>query len=70
MPISSRAGTNPVTRAVSPAARGRGACGRAVGANVVAVGTGVFSKKDLEPTPPDYYFDDFSNPQSLLSLLS
>jgi phosphoglycolate phosphatase-like HAD superfamily hydrolase len=45
-------------------------CGRAIGANVVAVGTGVFSKKDLEPTPPDYYFDDFSNPQSLLSLLS
>ena len=45
-------------------------CGRAVGANVVAVGTGVFSREDLEPTPPDYYFDDFSNPQSLLSLLS
>ena len=45
-------------------------CGRAVGVNVVAVGTGVFSREDLEPTPPDYYFDDFSNPQSLLSLLS
>ena len=45
-------------------------CGRVVGANVIAVGTGLFSREDLEETQPDYYFDDFSNPQSLLSLLS
>ncbi len=45
-------------------------CGRAVGANVVAVGTGVFSREDLEPAQPDYFFDDLSDPQSLLSLLS
>jgi phosphoglycolate phosphatase len=45
-------------------------CGRVVGANVVAVGTGVFSREELELTQPDHYFDDFSNPDLLLSLLS
>lgn len=44
-------------------------CGRAVGARVVAVGTGVHPGEDLRAAGPDYFFEDFSDPGSLLSLL-
>ena len=44
-------------------------CGRAIGANVIAVSTGVFSKEDLAATKPDVLLDDFSDPEALLSLL-
>ncbi len=45
-------------------------CGRAIGAKVVAVGTGLYSMEDLEAAEADYLFPDFSNPAVLLSLLA
>ena len=44
-------------------------CGRAVGAKMVAVATGLYSKQELEATRPDHLFDDFSDAESLLALL-
>lgn len=43
-------------------------CGRAIGAKVIAVGTGLYSMADLEAAKADYLFQDFSDPNSLLSL--
>lgn len=43
-------------------------CGRAIGANVVAVSTGAYARAELEPCGPDHLFDDFSEPSSLLAL--
>lgn len=43
-------------------------CGRAIGANVVAVTTGAYNRPDLEACGPDHLFDDFSEPSSLLEL--
>lgn len=44
-------------------------CGRAIGAQVVAVGTGLFSEDELRAAEPDYLFSDFSDPATLLELL-
>jgi phosphoglycolate phosphatase-like HAD superfamily hydrolase len=44
-------------------------CGRAIGAKVVAVGTGLYSLEELEPANADHLFADFSDPGRLLSLL-
>ncbi len=45
-------------------------CGRAIGAKVVAVGTGLYSMEDLKAAEADYLFEDFSDPQVFLSLLT
>jgi phosphoglycolate phosphatase len=44
-------------------------CGRAIGANVVAVSTGIYSRDVLRSVGPDYLVDDFSDPGRLLQLL-
>ncbi|MEX0700732.1 MAG: HAD hydrolase-like protein [Planctomycetales bacterium] len=44
-------------------------CGRAIGARVVAVGTGVFPLADLAASRPDHLFDSFRDPRGLLELL-
>ena len=44
-------------------------CGRAIGANVVAVATGSFSQETLAAAGPDHLFADFSDPAPLLDLL-
>ena len=44
-------------------------CARAIGARVVAVGTGIFSLDELEAAGPDHLISDFSEPESLLDLL-
>ena len=44
-------------------------CGRAIGAKVVAVGTGHFSSAELAPTLPDFLFDDFSDVDAVLKTL-
>jgi len=44
-------------------------CGRAIGAKVVAVGTGLFPIADLEAAEPDHLLPDLADPQPLLSLL-
>ncbi len=41
-------------------------CGRAIGAEVVAVATGIFSRDELAATSPDHLFDDLSKPDMLL----
>ncbi|MBX3444971.1 MAG: haloacid dehalogenase-like hydrolase [Planctomyces sp.] len=46
------------------------ACARAIGANVVAVATGIFSYDELERTRPDCLLHDLSDPAPLLSLLN
>jgi len=45
------------------------ACGRAIGANVVAVATGIFSYDELAATRPDFLFHDLSDPSPFLSRL-
>lgn len=45
-------------------------CGRAIGANVVAVATGSYTADELQRELPDYLFEDFSDPSTLLGLLS
>ena len=44
-------------------------CGRAIGANVVAVATGLYLWQDLQAAQPDHLLTDFSDPESLLRLL-
>jgi len=44
-------------------------CARAIGANVVAVATGIFSVAELEPSDPDFLFEDFSDLNRFLKLL-
>jgi len=44
-------------------------CGRTIGANVVAVGTGMYSLKTLEAAGPDHLFADLSDLDPLLDLL-
>ncbi len=43
-------------------------CGRAIGAKVIAVGTGLYSLEELEAANADYLFADFSDPKGLLAL--
>lgn len=45
-------------------------CGRAIDAKVVAVATGTFSREELEPTNPDYLFDDFADVAGMFELLT
>lgn len=45
-------------------------CARAIDAKVVAVATGTFGREELEPTNPDYLFDDFSDVPALFDLLT
>jgi phosphoglycolate phosphatase len=42
-------------------------CGRAIGARVLAVATGMFAAKELEPHQPDLLLEDFRNAQSWLT---
>lgn len=44
-------------------------CGRAIGATVVAVATGVYSAEALSEAEPDYLFEDFSDVELVLSIL-
>ena len=44
-------------------------CGRAIGADVVAVATGLFTFEELEHAQPDHLLSDFSDPGRLLGLL-
>jgi phosphoglycolate phosphatase len=41
-------------------------CGRAIGANVLAVATGMFSAAELEEHKPDFCLSDFSQPDEWL----
>ena len=43
-------------------------CGRAIGARVVAVATGMFTREELAPTQPDHLFDDFRDVAAVLAL--
>lgn len=45
------------------------ACARAIGANAVAVGTGLYPLEDLEAEKPDHLLADFADPEPLWSLL-
>lgn len=45
-------------------------CGRAIGANVVAVSTGIYSREELEAAGPDHLVADFSDPRLLVELLN
>lgn len=42
-------------------------CGRAIGANVLAVGTGIYSVKELDDHRPDVLLNDLSQPESWLA---
>ena len=44
-------------------------CGRAIGARVVAVATGIIDATELEAAEPDHLFEDFSDPSAMLELL-
>jgi phosphoglycolate phosphatase-like HAD superfamily hydrolase len=44
-------------------------CGRAIGAHVVTVATGVFDADELAASQPDHLFEDFSSHSELLDLL-
>ena len=45
-------------------------CGRAIGASVLAVATGLYSAEQLAETEPDHLVDDFSNVARILDLLA
>jgi phosphoglycolate phosphatase-like HAD superfamily hydrolase len=45
-------------------------CARAIGAQAVAVATGVYARAELQAASPDHLFDDFSDPAGMLSLLT
>ncbi|MBI1312203.1 HAD hydrolase-like protein [bacterium] len=45
-------------------------CGRAIGASVLAVATGLYSTEQLAATEPDYLVEDFSDVGRVLSLLT
>ena len=44
-------------------------CGRAIGANVIAVGTGFCERDDLIASSPDHFFEDFSAVDDFVKLL-
>jgi phosphoglycolate phosphatase len=43
-------------------------CGRAIGARVIAVATGIHSRAELEPTQPDHLFDDLHDVAAVLNV--
>jgi phosphoglycolate phosphatase len=45
------------------------ACGRAIGAQTVAIATGMYSRAELAAHAPDFLFDDFSDTTAVLSAL-
>ncbi len=45
-------------------------CGRAIGANVIAVGTGFCEREDLIASSPDHFFEDFSVVKDFLKLMN
>lgn len=45
-------------------------CGRAIGAKVIAVATGIFPFEQLEAEEPDHLFRDLSDPEPVLELLA
>lgn len=45
-------------------------CGRAIGARVIAVATGMYSTEELRPSAPDHLFADFADVESVMSLWS
>lgn len=45
-------------------------CGRAIGANVVAVATGIYTREQLQPTDPDCLWDDLSDTNAFYELLN
>ncbi len=45
-------------------------CGRAIGARVIAVATGMHSREQLTPTEPDHLFDHFGDVAAVLSVWS
>lgn len=45
-------------------------CGRAIGARVIAVATGMYSIEELKPSDPDHLFADFADVESVLKLWS
>lgn len=45
-------------------------CGRAIGASVMAVATGLYSTEQLAETEPDHLVDDFSDVDRILELLA
>jgi phosphoglycolate phosphatase-like HAD superfamily hydrolase len=44
-------------------------CGRAIGANVIAVATGLFKLEELEATNPDHLFADFADVDRVVSTI-
>ncbi len=44
-------------------------CGRAIGARVVAVATGIYSYEELEKSEPDFLFREFSDSSQFLALI-
>ncbi len=45
-------------------------CARAIGADVLIVGTGPVPKESIEEAKPDYYCDDLSGLESILAILN
>lgn len=43
-------------------------CGRAIGARVIAVATGMYSIEELAESQPDHFFSDFTDTESVLTL--
>lgn len=43
-------------------------CGRAIGARVIAVATGMYSFEELAESQPDHLFSDFTNVEAVLAL--
>ena len=44
-------------------------CGRAIGARVIAVGTGIVANQQVQAAGPDFFFEDFSDPTAVLRLV-
>lgn len=45
-------------------------CGKAFGAMTVAVATGHYSREELTSHKPDFLFDDFSDPETVISAIA
>jgi phosphoglycolate phosphatase len=44
-------------------------CGRAIGANVIAVATGHYGRAEIEASRPDHLFDDFTAYETVVALV-
>ncbi len=45
-------------------------CARAIGANVIAVATGIYASEELRSYEPDYLYEDLSDVETVLEILS